>query len=140
MIKSEYPKVRIQISTIGIKNSIKLVEQLIELDKLYDDEWLELQFSIHSTDMTFRRWLQTDAILSNSAINELAAKFYLAKPNRKWKVTLNFAVAVDTPFVIQDLRKDFDPSVVFIKVSPINSNPVSEDNGLKSLFEYHNAI
>lgn len=139
-LKARYPHARIQISTIGLKKSAELVDALIELDKEFNDEWLELQFSIHSSDMEFRRWLQTDAVLDNKAINAIAQKYYLSKPNRKWKVTLNFALAENTPFDTEVLRRDFDPEVVFVKVSPINSNPVSESNNLKSLFEYHNSI
>lgn len=139
-IKQKYPKARVQISTIGLKKSIALVESLIELEEEFGKDWLELQFSIHSTDDKFRKWLQHENVLSNKEIGELARKWYRFFPARPWKATLNFALAKDTPFVAGDLKKDFDPDTVFVKVSPINENPVSDENSLKTLFAYENSI
>jgi len=139
-LKLTYPKARIQISTIGLTKSIELVDRLIELEHEFGKDWLELQFSIHSTDDKFRRWLQTNAILSNAEINVLAQKWHRAFKDRPWKATLNFALAKDTPFVIDDLKRDFDSKSVFVKVSPINENPVSDENSLETLFTYQNSI
>ena len=139
-IKLWYPKARIQISTIGIEKSKELVDRLLELEKEFGYDWLELQFSIHSTDDTFRKWLQHKTVMNNKDIGSLASKWYNAHPNRPWKATLNFALAKDTPFVADDLKKDFDPKSVFIKISPINENPVSDENSLKTLFQYENSI
>lgn len=120
ILKSIYPNARIQISTIGITKSIDLVNELIILEKEYGSSWLELQFSIHSTDDKFRRWLQTDSVMLNENIGILAAKWYNRFEDRPWKATLNFALAENTPFVVEDLKKQFDPKTVFIKISPIN--------------------
>lgn len=139
-LKCMYPKARIQISTIGLKKSIELVNRLTDLEMQFGNDWLELQFSIHSTDDRFRSWLQTESVMFNTEVGALASKWYNAFPNRPWKATLNFALAKDTPFVAGDLKKDFDSSTVFIKVSPINENPVSDDNSLKTLFTYENNI
>jgi 23S rRNA (adenine2503-C2)-methyltransferase len=139
-IKIMYPKARIQISTIGARKSQELVEELIKLEEVYSNNWLELQFSIHSTDDKFRRWLQTESVLTNREINGLAMKWYTSFENRPWKATLNFALAKDTPFVVADLKRDFNPTAVFIKISPINENSVSDENDLKTLFAYENTI
>ena len=139
-IKLMYPKARIQISTIGIKKSVGLVASLFELEDEFGYDWLELQFSIHSTNDTFRKWLQNETVMSNKEIGGLAASWYNAAPNRPWKATLNFALSKDTPFVIEDLKAQFDPKTVFVKISPINENPVSDENSLKTLFAYENSI
>jgi 23S rRNA (adenine2503-C2)-methyltransferase len=139
-IKVMYPNARIQISTIGIKKSVGLVASLHELEEQFGYDWLELQFSIHSTDDKFRKWLQNETVMTNKQIGDLAASWYNASPNRPWKATLNFALAKDTPFVTGDLGKQFDPKTVFIKVSPINENPVSDENSLETMFTYENSI
>jgi 23S rRNA (adenine2503-C2)-methyltransferase len=139
-LKTLYPKAKIQISTIGIKKSKKLVRDLLILEQLFGYDWLELQFSIHSTDNTFRKWLQNETVMSNEEIGTLAKMWYDSAPNRPWKATLNFALAADTPFVPADLKTQFDPKTVFCKVSPINENPVSDENSLKTLFSYENSI
>lgn len=139
-LKDRYPKARIQISTIGISKSGELVRALMDLEKIYGYDWLELQFSIHSTDDKFRKWLQSNSVMSNEKIGSLAATWYNAVPNRPWKATLNFALAKDTPFVPGELGKQFDSKTVFIKVSPINENPVSDENSLETLFKYENSI
>jgi adenine C2-methylase RlmN of 23S rRNA A2503 and tRNA A37 len=139
-IKSWYPNARIQISTIGIHKSIELVDRLLDLEKILGYDWLELQFSIHSTDSTFRKWLQHKTVMLNKEIGALADRWYSAHPNRPWKATLNFALSKETPFIIGDLKEDFNPKSVFIKISPINENPVSNENSLETLFRYENTI
>lgn len=139
-LKIMYPKAKIQISTIGVKKSEELVARLMELEEMFGCDWLELQFSIHSTDDKFRKWLQNETVMSNIHIGDLADKWHRMFPNRPWKATLNFALAKDTPFVVDDLKKQFDPKTVFVKVSPINENPVSDENSLKTLFTYENSI
>jgi 23S rRNA (adenine2503-C2)-methyltransferase len=139
-LKAQYPKAKIQISTIGISKSGELVRALMDLEKIYGYDWLELQFSIHSTDDKFRKWLQCNSVMDNNKIGKLASSWYNATPNRPWKATLNFALAADTPFVPADLKTQFDPKTVFIKCSPINENPVSDENSLKTLFSYENTI
>jgi 23S rRNA (adenine2503-C2)-methyltransferase len=139
LLKQEYPNARVQISTIGVPKSVELVDELLNLEENYDHDLLELQFSIHSTDNDFRKWLLSKNVLSNERIGELAEKYYYAKP-RKWKVTLNFALAQKTPFDPSLLPKQFDKDAVFIKLSPINENVVSRSNDLGTLIRYKNTI
>ena len=139
LLKVEYPNARVQISTIGIPKSVELVDALLDLDDEYCHEWLELQFSIHSTDDNFRQWLLSKNVLPNRVIGELAEKFYYAKP-RKWKVTLNFALAKQTPFDPKLLLEQFDKDACFVKLSPINENVVSKSNDLGTLIHYKNTI
>lgn len=138
-IKVKYPFARIQISTIGISKSGELVRALMDLEKIFGYDWLELQFSIHSTDNKYRRWLQTNSVMENEKIAKLASTWYYSTKNRPWKATLNFALAKETVFNPTDLSV-FDPNTVFVKISPVNENPVSDENGLKTMFKYENSI
>jgi 23S rRNA (adenine2503-C2)-methyltransferase len=140
VLKNMYPKARIQISTIGISKSGELVRALTSLENVYGNDWLELQFSIHSTSNKYRKWLQSNSVMDNEKIAKLASTWYYSSKNRPWKATLNFALSKDTPFVVEDLKKQFDPKTVFVKVSPINETPVSDENKLKTLFKYENSI
>jgi len=131
---------RIQISTIGIRESELLVDKLMELeDSLNNYNLFELQFSIHSTDMNFRRWLQNKNVLTNTEINKIIEKFYFKAP-RKWKVTLNFTLTNKTPFSIKDLKRQFNPECVFIKLSPLNENNTSSENHLLTIIPQYNKI
>lgn len=140
LLKQMYPKSRIQISTIGIAKSRELVTKLAVLETKYGNDWLELQFSIHSTDNEYRKWLQNKNVMPNKLIGSVAKWWYNLLPGRPWKATLNFALAKDTPFNVDELKNQFDPKTVFIKVSPINENPVSDENSLQTLFKYENSI
>ncbi|EOB6645574.1 radical SAM protein [Vibrio fluvialis] len=132
-LKARYPKVRIQVSTIGFgKHSQRLVNALYEFDNI------ELQFSIHSTSNEYRQWLQHKDVSSNEDISELIREWHSVP--REWKVTLNFALTTETPFDVKELRRQFSPDEVFIKVSPINENSESDDNGIKSLFANNNTL
>lgn len=139
-VKRKYPKARVQISTIGIHMSVTLVDRLLQLEERFGKDWLELQFSVHSTDDEFRGWLQNRSVLPNERIGELANSWYNHFEGRPWKATLNFALAKDTPFEVQRLKHQFKPQSVFIKISPINENPVSAENSLDTLFRYENTI
>lgn len=135
----EYP-LRIQVSTIGLKGySEKLVDELINIENEFDENFVELQFSIHSTSNEFRKWLQSPNILTNEEINELAKKFYYSRKHN-WKVTLNFTLTDKTPFSIDELKKQFDPEVVFIKLSPLNETETSKEYELHSKFKNINKI
>lgn len=138
-IYKDFP-LRIQISTIGVKGyTEKLVEELIKIENELNENFIELQFSVHSSDTNFRKWLQTENILSNAELGKLAYKFYYSRKH-DWKVTLNFALAKETVFEIEEICKDFDPNTVFIKLSPINQTETSEDNNIHSRFMNVNNI
>lgn len=131
---------RVQISTIGLHNlTYSLINELILLEKEYDENFIELQFSVHSTSNSFRKWLQTDRILDNEEINRLSEKFYYSRKH-DWKTTLNFSLAEETPFDLQTLEKQFNKDCNFIKLSPINETNSSKENNLHSLFKNENNI
>ena len=140
LLKVTFPNVKIQISTIGVQEKTPaLVKSLCVLEAAFDEAFIEYQFSVHSTDMEFRKWLQSSNIMSNEELNGLAGHI-MNNMARPWKVTLNFTLAKETPFDVEMLKKQFNNAWVFVKLSPINENVVSEANELESLFTYKNAI
>ena len=131
---------RFQISTIGIdKNVHELVTKLINLEYNAGKPLVEYQFSVHSTDNDFRKWLQCEKVVKNEEINSLS-NLIMKSMKRDWKVTTNFTLAEKTPFDIEKLKEQFCSDNVFVKLSPINENVTSDENGLKSRFEYKNSI
>ena len=144
-IKALYPEVRIQISTIGVNKLVeKLVKELVSIQIDFKEHFIELQFSIHSTDDNFRKWLQSPKVASNKLLN--AYGYYYNTTLEafdipvKWKVTLNFALAIDTPFDSAVLKSQFSTDYFFVKISPVNENEVSEENNLKTLIQNANVI
>ena len=144
-LKKHYPNVRIQVSTIGLGNaSARLVSGLAGLQAEFGEQFVELQFSIHSTSDDYRKWLQTRLVSTNQTIMRMIEMYHNKLYNNdvliKWKVTLNFALTTETPFSIVDLQKQFDAKQVFIKVSPINENVETEKNGIKGVIIQTNSI
>lgn len=145
ILKTAYPNIRIQISTIGLgQHSVKLVLKLAVLQFEFGEQFIELQFSIHSTSDEYRQWLQHKGVSPNKEISALITEYHRglreAGVKIQWKVTLNFALTTETPFSILDLREQFNPEDVFIKVSPINENVVSEKNGIHGVILQTNEV
>lgn len=144
-LHERYPNARIQVSTIGFGEfSRKLVCELAMLQAKAGEQFIELQFSIHSTSDLYRQWLQHNGVTSNNFLGRLAWDYndYLRchDVEVKWKITLNFALTTETPFDIVELQNQFDQKDVFIKVSPINENTVTEKNNIKGLILQTNNI
>lgn len=108
------PDVRIHhyISTIGIKGS--------------DFSWIKgnitLQISLHSLDEERRNELIP--FKNKMTIEELGQ----IRTESNLKTTVNMTLVDEADFDIEKLKKYFDPKYFFIKVSPINPNPISEKN------------
>jgi 23S rRNA (adenine2503-C2)-methyltransferase len=114
MLNHSIPNAHHYISTIGIKGS--------------DFSWIEgnitLQISLHSLDEERRRDLiPVNNLMSIEELGKIRTK-------SKLKTTLNLTLVDEEDFDIEKLKKYFDPEYFFIKLSPINTNSVSEANGL----------
>ena len=100
------------ISTIGIKGS--------------DFSWINgnrtLQVSLHSLDEDRRNNLIP--FKNKMTIEELGQ----IRTESDLKTTVNMTLVDTADFDIEKLKKYFDPKFFFIKVSPINPNPISEKN------------
>ena len=117
---------------------------LAQLQVEFGEQFIELQFSIHSTSKEYREWLQRKGVSANNVIQEWISAYHKTLRNGdvivQWKVTLNFALTTATPFSIVGLQQQFDPDQVFIKVSPINENVETEKNGIKGVIIQTNSI
>lgn len=113
-ISHMYPNAHHYISTIGLQGS--------------DFSWVcgnvTLQISLHSLDETRRRELiPVSNLMSLAELGKI-------KTGSNLKTTLNLTLVSEDDFDIERLQAHFDPSVFFVKLSPINPNPVSEGNAL----------
>lgn len=102
------------ISTIGINGS--------------DFSWIRgnitLQVSLHSLDSERRNWLIP--YKNKYTVQELGQ----IRTMSDQKTTVNLTLVEQEDFDIEALKQYFDPAYFFIKLSPINPNPVSEGYGL----------
>lgn len=107
-------KVHHYISTIGIKGS--------DFDWIKDN--ITLQISLHSLDEERRRKLiPFKNLMSIEELGQIRTKSNL-------QTTLNMTLVDEKDFDIEILKKYFDPEHFFIKLSPINENDVSKENGM----------
>jgi adenine C2-methylase RlmN of 23S rRNA A2503 and tRNA A37 len=141
-LHKELPNAKIFVSTVGIRNDF--LNRLISLkEETPNEDYIQLQFSVHSTSETKRRELQPFGnLMSFSEINDFGRKW--AKKGYR-KITLNFALSAKK----QIENHDFDPRLLpvffdkdsfFIKLSPLNDNDISERNELVGVIPQHNYI
>jgi len=104
------------VSTIGIKDS--------------DFSWIKdnitLQISLHSLDESRRNWLIP--YKNKMTIKELGQ----IRTKSNLKTTINLTLVDKYDFNIDKLCEYFDPAYFFVKLSPINQNETSKNNGLGS--------
>ena len=115
LIDKQFPNAHHYISTIGIQNS--------------DFSWITnnitLQLSLHSLNEDKRNWLIP--FKRKMLIKDLGK----IKTNSNLKTTLNMTLIDQNDFCGQTLQDNFDPKSFFIKLSPVNTNEVSKDNGIE---------
>lgn len=114
IISEKYPNTHHYISTIGIKNA--------------DYSWIKgnitLQLSLHSLENERR-----DNLIpykNKVTIEELG----MIRTESNLKTTINMTLVDEADFDIEKLSKYFDPKFFFIKISPVNKNCISEQNGI----------
>ena len=127
MIEAMLPDVRVHcyISTIGVKGT--------------DFSWIKgnrtLQVSLHSLDEERRNELIP--FKNKMTIEELGQ----IRTQSDLKTTVNMTLVDVADFDIEKLKKYFDPEYFFIKVSPINPNPISEKNNMgKGIIKAENLV
>ena len=119
------PKIHHYISTIGVKGA--------------DYSWIKgnitLQLSVHSFKEDYRDWLIP---YKHKTLLEEMGKI---RTSSNLKTTINLTLARPEDFDIEALKKYFDPEYFFIKISPINTNSVSEGNGMGTgVVKQHNLV
>ncbi|CAL7963934.1 23S rRNA (adenine2503-C2)-methyltransferase [Gammaproteobacteria bacterium] len=100
-------------------------------NRLYANGNFQMQFSIHTTDQRLRAKLIPIKKWNFAKIAAYGAKFYEVRDK---KITLNFALAKNSPICTKELKKYFDPSIFIIKITPINPTINSASNNIESYF------
>lgn len=124
-INEIYPGTHHYISTIGIKGS----------DYTWIKDNITLQVSLHSLDEDHRNWLIP--YKKKFTIEELGQ----IRTESNLNVTVNLTLVNESDFDIAELKRNFDPKQFFIKLSPINTNEISDKNALgKGIIKANNLI
>ena len=125
IISKTYPNTHHYVSTIGIKDA----------DYSWVKDNITLQLSLHSLDEEHRNWLIP--YKKKMSIEELGK----VTTESKLKTSLNLTLVNEEDFDIEELKKYFDKNKFFIKLSPINTNIISNKNDLgKGVVEGINLI
>jgi len=126
------PGLLVSLSTIAPIGSEKFFTKLLDVkNKLYKTNF-QLQFSIHTTDLSYRKWLIPVSTWSMEQIAAYGNSFYC--PEGK-KITLNFALDKKAPLDVSKLLKHFNPEKFLIKITPINPTYKAYENDIASLIK-----
>ena len=113
-LNKRYPNLHHYVSTIGVSDS--------------DFSWIKdnitLQISVHSTDNESRNWLiPFKKKMTLQELGQIRTKSFL-------KTTINLTLVKEEDFDINILKTLFNPKHFFVKISPINTNAVSNKHDL----------
>jgi len=122
------------ISTIAPKGCDVFLDQIKRIKNEIYGSRFQLQFSIHTTDSKWRDWMIPVQKWSLNQIAKFGEKYY-RKGDRK--ITLNFALAQDTPMDPKILSHFFSPEIFFIKIKPINPTYQAHAHQLTSYIMPH---
>jgi 23S rRNA (adenine2503-C2)-methyltransferase len=126
------------LSTIAPLGTDDFFDRLIKVkDDIYPDGKFQFQFSIHTTDQDLRDELIPVKKWDFQKIADYGMRYY--RPGDR-KITLNFALAEQSPVEPDILLKYFDPDRFLIKVTPLNPTYQAESTGLKSYVDPDNKV
>ncbi|HLP58257.1 MAG TPA: hypothetical protein VK186_05475 [Candidatus Deferrimicrobium sp.] len=118
------------ISTVAPLGAELFFDRLCQIkQKHYAQGQFQLQFSIHTTDVTLRdQWIP----IKKWDFQTIAAygKWFFVPGDRK--ITLNFALADNFPVSEAILAEHFDPGVFAIKITPVNPTLNAISNKISS--------
>lgn len=117
------------ISTIAPQGTEKFFERLLCIKQRLYEKTFQLQFSLHTTDVKRRDEMIPVKKWAFENIAKYSEKFF--QPGGK-KITLNFALAEESPCDAEVLKKYFNPEIFIIKFTPLNPTFKAIKNGLVS--------
>lgn len=118
------------ISTIAPLGTDAFFERLIDVkDRLYSGGRFQFQFSIHTTDATRRDELIPIRKWDFARMAAYGERFHRTGDR---KITLNFALAENSPIAVDVLARHFDPARYLIKLTPVNPTSRAVQNNLAS--------
>lgn len=117
-------------STIAPHGTEDFFEQLIDIkNTCYQVGRFQFQFSLHTTDPEKRDLLIPVKKWSLQQMGDFGERYH--RPGDR-KITLNFALAEDSPVDPAVLLRYFDPELFLIKITPLNPTYQAVAAGLKS--------
>ena len=120
-------------STIAPHGTDDFFERLIDIkNTAYPQGKFQFQFSIHTTDPARRDELIPVKKWDFQKMAEYGEKYF--RPGDR-KITLNFALAEDSPVDPGVLLQYFDPEVFLVKITPLNPTYQAVATGLKSYID-----
>lgn len=118
------------ISTIAPAGCKRFFDQLMNIkNKYYSDGRFQFQFSIHTTDESLRDQIIPIRKWHFKEMAEYGDRFF--SPGDR-KITLNFALAQQSPLDAEILKKHFSPEKYLIKITPINPTYRAVEMNMKS--------
>ncbi len=120
------------ISTVAPDGCDSFFDRLLRIKNELYSRRFQLQFSIHTTDESFRDWLIPIRKWDFAAISEYGERF---RRDGERKITLNFALARNAPIDTDILLSHFDPLKYIIKLTPLNPTDRARKSGLESLIQ-----
>lgn len=123
------------VSTIAPRGTDAFFARLLDVkNKFYRGGNFQFQFSIHTTDEAWRDEIIPVKKWSFAEMGAFGERFH-EEGDRK--VTLNFALAEDSPVDPDVLLRHFSPEHFLIKVTPLNPTYRAAENGLNSYIGPH---
>jgi len=131
--KINAPGLMPSFSTIAPQGTDGFFERLTEIkNRLYPAGNFQFQFSIHTTDQNLRNKLIPVKKWDFQKMAAFGDRFYQTGDR---KITLNFALAEQSPIQPDKLLDYFDPDRYLIKITPLNPTYKAESTGLKSYID-----
>ena len=125
-------------STIAPHGTDDFFEELIDIkDEYYPRGRFQFQFSIHTTDTARRDELIPVRKWDFQKMAAFGERYY--QPGDR-KITLNFALAEDSPVDPGVLLEYFDPELFLVKITPLNPTYQALASGLKSYVKHKDEI
>ena len=123
------------ISTIAPHGTDPFFERLLDVkNNRYRNGNFQFQFSIHTTDERLRDEMIPVKKWSFAQMGAFGERFHETGDR---KVTLNFALAEDSPVDPAVLLRHFSPEKFLIKITPLNPTYRAAENGLTSYIDPH---
>lgn len=121
------------VSTIAPAGAGAFFERLLEIKRThYSGGQFQFQYSIHTTDPALRERLIPVRKWSFAEMAAYGERFYDTGDR---KITLNFALAKDTPVDPDVLLEHFNPDRYLIKITPLNPTYRAKENCLDSYID-----
>ncbi len=132
-MKLNAPGLLPSVSSIAPHGTDDFFERLTDIkNRVYPDGKFQFQFSIHTTDQQLRDELIPVKKWDFHKIAAFGENYF--KPGDR-KITLNFALAKQSPIQTDILLKYFNPDWFLIKITPLNPTYQAESTGLKSYID-----